>query len=100
MKASLLIHDVPSRMRFTPTVVINGVAQLLFLISLATTACSPRAPGNVPQILLFNGTGTSPNDVEAVETILRDRHLDYATVNSRQLNHMSESQLSAYRLII
>jgi len=100
LTASLLTREVPSRLRFTPTVAINGVAQLLFLISLALTACSPIASGNVPQILLFNGTGTSPNDVKAVETILRDRHLEYATVNSRQLNDMSESQLSTYRLII
>ncbi len=31
---------------------------------------------------------------------MRDCHLDYSTVNSRQLNDMSESQLAAYRLII
>jgi glutamine amidotransferase-like uncharacterized protein len=72
----------------------------LFLIALAMTACSRAASGNAPQILLFSGTGTSPNDVKAVETILTDRHLDYSTVNSRQLNDMSESQLIAYRLII
>jgi glutamine amidotransferase-like uncharacterized protein len=72
----------------------------LFLISLAMTACSPPTSGNVPPILLFNGRGTSPNDVAAVETILKARHLNYSTVNSRQLNRMSESQLKAYRLMI
>jgi len=66
---------------------------------LALTACAPPPVGDAP-ILLFNGTGTSPNDVVAVEAILKDRHLSYATVNSRQLNGMSESQLAAHRLMI
>ena len=100
LTASPLARAVPARLRFTPTGAVTCFTQLLFLISLTVTGCSPPVSGNVPQILLFNGTGTSPNDVEAVETILRDRHLEYSTVNSRQLNAMSESQLNAYRLII
>jgi glutamine amidotransferase-like uncharacterized protein len=52
------------------------------------------------QILLFNGTGASPNDVAAVETILESNHLKYSTANSSQLNRMSESQIRAYRLLI
>jgi len=52
-----------------------------------------------PPILLFNGTGTSANDVAAVESILKDSHLDYAIMNSRRLNGMSASQLMAYRLL-
>jgi glutamine amidotransferase-like uncharacterized protein len=73
---------------------------LFFLILLAVTACSPTASNDVPPILLFNGTGTSPNDVKAVETVLQASHLDYATMNSRQLNGLSESQLMGYRLLI
>ena len=57
-KANLLTREVPSRPPFTPAVAMSGVAQLLFLISLAMTAWSPAAPGSVPEILLFNGTGT------------------------------------------
>jgi len=67
---------------------------------LALTACAPPASSDAPPILVFNGTGASPNDVRAVEAILKDSHLTYATVNSRQLNRMSESQLLAYRLMI
>ena len=72
---------------------------------LTLTACAPSPPpppaSNIaPPILLFSGTGTSPNDVKAVEAILKDSHLKYSTVNSRQLNGMSESQLMAYRLMI
>jgi len=73
---------------------------LVFVISVAATACAPPASHTVPPILLFGGAGTSVNDVAAVETILKDKHLEYSTVNSRQLNGMSESQLMAYRLMI
>jgi len=73
---------------------------LVFVISLAATACTPPASHTVPPILLFGGAGTSVNDVAAVETILKDKHLEYSMVNSRQLNGMSESQLMAYRLMI
>jgi glutamine amidotransferase-like uncharacterized protein len=51
-------------------------------------------------ILLFNGTGTSPNDVAAVETILDNNHLKYQTVNSSNLKDMSYEQLNSYRLLI
>ena len=72
----------------------------VFLISFAATACTQPASHTVPPILLFGGAGTSVNDVAAVETILKDKHLEYSTVNSRELNDMSESQLMAYRLMI
>ena len=36
---------------------------------------------NPSRILLFNGTGTSRNDVVAIEAILDD-HLQYSTANS------------------
>ena len=67
---------------------------------LALTACTPSGSNHTPPILLFNGTGTSPNDVKAVQAILKERRLKYATMNSRQLNNMSESQLLAYHLMI
>ena len=64
------------------------------------SGCTPHGPNNAPSILLFNGTGTSANDVAAVETILKGSHLNYSTVNSEQLNGMSESQLMAHHLLI
>ena len=75
-------------------------ALLTTFLSLALTACAPPAPSSLPPILLFNGTGTSVNDVAAVEAILKDNHLDYSTVNSARLNGMGQSQLMAYRLMI
>jgi glutamine amidotransferase-like uncharacterized protein len=58
------------------------------------------APANIAPMLLFNGIGTSPGDVAAIERLLSDEHLNYSTVNSRQLNGMSESQMREYRLLI
>ena len=51
-------------------------------------------------IILFNGTGTSPKDVEAVKNILSSNHMDFTLVNSAQLNGLDPSQLSKYKLII
>ncbi|HLK62016.1 MAG TPA: BPL-N domain-containing protein [Bryobacteraceae bacterium] len=84
---------------------LNGRAFpiLVALIALASTACDraiPLTSSNTPPILLFNGTGTSPNDVAAVEIVLNQKHLPYSTANSTQLNEMSESQLRNYRLLI
>jgi glutamine amidotransferase-like uncharacterized protein len=79
----------------------NLIAASLLLIS-ALTACGPgpaSSPG-IAVVLLFNGTGTSPNDVAAIETILNSSRLSYSTVNSFQLNGMAESQMSRYRLLI
>lgn len=72
------------------------------LVGTVLTACGPRSagsPGTDP-ILLFTGTGTSPNDVAAIETILDSSHLTYSIANSAQLNGMAESQLAGYRLLL
>lgn len=76
--------------------------QLAFaaLMVVAVCACAGSASSRPPEILLFAGTGTSPNDVAAIESILHGKDLRYATVNSQQLNEMGESQLMAYRLMI
>lgn len=57
-------------------------------------------PTGRPDILLFVGTGTSRNDVAAVEQILRDRGFSYATADTPQLNTMRPDQIRAYRLLI
>ena len=56
--------------------------------------------GSTASILLFNGTGSSPNDVKAVEAILKSDNLNYSTANSSQLNGMGESQMRGHRLLI
>ena len=77
----------------------------LVMISTGFSSCGvgggrgSTSAGMAP-ILLFSGTGASPNDVAAVETILNSNHLNYSTANSSQLNEMGESQLRGYRLLI
>jgi glutamine amidotransferase-like uncharacterized protein len=69
-------------------------------------ACRASDEGRMPAnaytapILLFNGAGTSPGDVAALEKILSREHLNYSTVHSAQLNAMSESKIREYRLLI
>jgi glutamine amidotransferase-like uncharacterized protein len=91
----------------TATARLVMTALCAVLISAALTACGTsggkgRMPvhGNIAPTLLFNGTGTSPGDVAALERILSSEHLNYSTVNSPQLNGMSESQIREYRLLI
>jgi glutamine amidotransferase-like uncharacterized protein len=79
---------------------ILAAASLSLLFS-CLTACAIRPTSSgLPAILLFNGSGTSPNDVAAIEKILNENDFSYTTANSRRLNEMSESQLRAYRLLI
>lgn len=68
----------------------------LFAVALLAAGCEPR----LAPILLFDGEGTSPNDVAAIETILTTNGFDYATANSRQLNAMSSARLRQYRLLL
>jgi glutamine amidotransferase-like uncharacterized protein len=63
-------------------------------------ATAAPKPGGKAAVLLFNGTGTSPNDVKAFEAILKDHKVEYATANSKQLNGMSEAQLREFRLLL
>jgi glutamine amidotransferase-like uncharacterized protein len=77
--------------------VVASLGLLLFLLP----ACAIRSTSSgSPTILLFNGNGTSSNDVAAIEKLLSKGDFGYTTANSRQLNEMSESRLRAYRLLI
>jgi glutamine amidotransferase-like uncharacterized protein len=71
-----------------------------FVASVALASCTRTESVKDAPILLFNGTGTSAGDVEAIAKILTEKGLEYAAANSRQLNGMSESQLMTYRLVI
>ncbi len=79
----------------------------LALLALNLSGCDrpsdsavPLTSGHVPPVLLFNGTGTSPNDVAAIEMLLEKSRIEYSTGSSAQLNAMSVARLRAYRLII
>jgi glutamine amidotransferase-like uncharacterized protein len=75
-------------------------AALLALLSVGLTACRPANRSDRAAILLFTGTGTSAGDIAAVERVLDDTHLEYATATSSRLNGMSVAQLMTYRLVI
>jgi glutamine amidotransferase-like uncharacterized protein len=77
------------------------------LVALALAGCHPASDSaipltssSLPPILLFNGAGTSPNDVAAFKEILDEQNLKYSTASSSQLNEMSETRLRSYRLLI
>ena len=59
-----------------------------------------EASAGLTPVLLFNGTGTSPSDVTALESILKAEHLHYAKIDSPQLNGTTESHMRQYRLLI
>jgi len=79
----------------------RAIAIVISLVWLgaAITACRAREKSSAP-VLLFVGTGTSPGDVAALETILVTNQLNYATVNSAELNAMTEDDIRRYRLLI
>jgi glutamine amidotransferase-like uncharacterized protein len=92
-------NDVPRKR----SLLIASIA----LIAFAAPGCKHANESEVPltripvtPILLFNGTGTSSNDVAAVESILNEQNLKYSTADSKQLNEMSESRFRTYRLLI
>jgi hypothetical protein len=66
--------------------------------AVASTGLPPAR--DAPTILLFNGSGTSRNDVAALEAILTHNHFSCSVVNSEHLNAMSEAQIREYRLLI
>jgi len=66
---------------------------------LASSRTSVRTSSTVP-VLLYNGTGTSSNDVKAVESVLSTLRLPYSTADASQIEGMSESELAAHRLLI
>lgn len=72
----------------------------VLLLAMAVVACGPRKDQGDASILLFTGTGASPGDVAALETILHANHLVYATASSAELNGMTGLDLGRYRLLI
>lgn len=70
----------------------------ILLLAIPLGSCASGVANH--DILLFAGTGTSRDDVGAIETILKDNHLDYSTVTSPQLNRMTQAQIGAHRLFI
>ena len=65
---------------------------LLIVLAVSSSNCSHRGHAASP-VLLFDGTGTSPGDVAAIESLLTERGLAYDTAGSWRLDRMSEAEL-------
>jgi glutamine amidotransferase-like uncharacterized protein len=68
-------------------------------ILLASTEAFAEAPAPA-QVLLFNGTGSSPTEVTALESILVSMNLSYSTATTAQMNAITEAELKAYKLFL
>jgi glutamine amidotransferase-like uncharacterized protein len=68
-------------------------------ISSPTAVLAPAIPAAQP-VLLYSGTGTSSADVVAIESVLGNLGIAYATADAAKLNAMTEPQLGGYKLII
>ena len=73
--------------------------KLKFLSTLFLTAALYQ-PAHASSVLLYNGTGSSPTDVVALQTILSAMNLSYDAVTSAQLNAMTKAQIASYKLIV
>jgi len=78
----------------------SGVLSVLCIAILLPSGCARPKPKTPASTLLFNGTGTSRNDVAEIAKVLDEKGITYDMANSTQLNQMSEQQLCAFRLII
>ncbi|MBO0723004.1 MAG: hypothetical protein J2P41_19420, partial [Blastocatellia bacterium] len=79
---AIFVHLAPESRKL---IVAASLGLLLFWL----TTCAARSKFNgSTSILLFDGSGTSPDDVEAIEKILDEDDFSYTTANSRQFNEI------------
>ena len=75
-------------------------ALLLFVLAGCQQSTGvPRDPGNAPDILLFNGNGTSRNGVSVLQALLANG-FRYDTIDSPHLDALPDARLREYRLFI
>jgi hypothetical protein len=74
--------------------------KLLSSFFLLTALYQPAHAATSATVLVYNGTGSSPTDVVALESILTAMGLKYDTANSSQMNTMSKAKLISYKLIV
>jgi glutamine amidotransferase-like uncharacterized protein len=77
----------------------NNLIFLIYFISVVLLTSCKSTLGEAP-VMLFNGKGTSPNDVKAIKNILSSNNIDFTLVNSAQLNNLDTSQFRKYKLLI
>jgi hypothetical protein len=74
--------------------------RLALIVALSGCQSRPRPSVGGKAVLLFDGTGSSRSDVEAIESLLDESRLGYATAGSARLDEMSDVELAGYRLFI
>src|SRR5262249_54549401 len=72
----------------------------MMLVSCLAGGCDDSRRPGAAEVLLFAGTGTSPNDVRAIEALLAARRIRYSRLGSPELDAMSADELRAHRLLI
>jgi len=76
------------------------VRVVIFTVMLVVGIPAECTAGERPPILLFDGNGTSPDDVAALRAVLSRAQLRFDTADSPRLNAMSAQELRGYRLLI
>jgi glutamine amidotransferase-like uncharacterized protein len=76
----------------------NFILLFCFVNAVVLTSC--KSTLREAPVMLFNGKGTSPNDVKAIGNILSSNNMDFVLVNSEQLNKLDTSQFRKYKLLI
>ena len=90
----LLLASLLAPLALTSCGASNGSSALSAQIPLP-----PPIPSAEP-VLLFTGTGTTPDDVAAVQSLLSKLSIGYTTADSAKLNAMSGPELGGYQLLI
>jgi len=81
----------------------RGAACALSLLACLSGCHDSTARGEATlsaRIILFDGTGTSPNDVKAIEKLLDREKLAFTTADSDELDLMTAEQLAHADLLI
>ena len=68
--------------------------------TLAATTISTSTSTSAARVLIFNGSGTGASAVAAIENVVHSLGLAYQTVNSSQLDAMTQTKLASYKLFI
>ena len=68
--------------------------------TLAATTGSTSTSTSAARVLIFNGSGTGSSAVTAIENVVHSLGLAYQTVNSSQLDAMTQTKLASYKLFI
>jgi glutamine amidotransferase-like uncharacterized protein len=73
--------------------------QLLVLAPLVLVACG-GAQGPHPLVMLYEGAGSSPNDVKVWKAILDSKGISYAGLDASALNGMTRRDFMGYDLLL